>query len=392
MLAILLPDIKNELGLSDSEIGFISGIAFSLFYALMGIPIARLADRYSRRVIVSTAMAVWSAMTAICGLAQSFWQLAIARIMVGVGEAGATPPSHSLISDLYPKDRRAFALAIYALGSPLGIFLGFLLGGWLTQEFGWRVALFSFGVPGLILAFVVFLKLPEPKRGAADSVAADGLTIPLVAVLKTLFSRPTYIHNCVGSGLYTMVYLGLINWTPSYFERNHEMSIAAIGVWLAFVGGGAQLAGVLAGGWLADRLSARSLSWLMRLCGLAVFVAIPFYAAAVMAPTPELGFALLIVPFISSTLQAGPQHATTQGVSPVAMRATAAATYLLIVNLLGGVGTQLMGLLSDYLNKDYGDMALGWAIVIVATFFSLWSALHFALASRTLERDMARAD
>ena len=174
MLAILLPDIKSDLNLSDSEIGFISGIAFSLFYALMGIPIARLADRYSRRVIVSTAMAVWSAMTAICGLAQSFWQLALARVMVGVGEAGATPPSHSLISDLYPKDRRAFALAIYALGSPLGIFLGFLLGGWLTQEFGWRVALFSFGIPGLILAFVVFAKLPEPKRGAADDLRLTG--------------------------------------------------------------------------------------------------------------------------------------------------------------------------------------------------------------------------
>ena len=391
MLAILIPAIKADLDLSDSQIGFITGIAFSLFYAVMGIPIARMADRYSRRIVVSCAMAVWSAMTAVCGLAQSFLQLAVARVLVGVGEAGATPPSHSLIADLYPRERRALALSIYALGSPLGIFLGFLFGGWLAQTFGWRVALYSFGIPGLVLAGVVFAFLKEPVRGQADGVTAPVEPLRLGVTMRTLFSRPTYVHNCIGSGLYTMAYLGLITWTPSFFERNHGMSIGEIGIWLGFIAGGAQLAGVLGGGWLADRLSAYSMRWLMRLCAIAVLIAIPFYALAFLWPDPRLGLLLLVIPFVASTMQAGPQHATTQGVSPIVMRATAAATYLLIVNLVGGLGPQLMGLLSDFLSADYGNMAIGWSLVIVASTISIWSALHFYLASRTIIADIARA-
>jgi MFS family permease len=391
MLAILVPDIKADLDLSDSQIGFITGIAFSLFYAVMGLPIARLADRHSRRLIVSVAMALWSAMTVLCGFAQSFVQLATARVLVGVGEAGATPPSHSLISDFYPRERRALALAIYGLGSPLGIFLGFLLGGWFTQNYGWRFALFSFGLPGLILAVVVYLVLKEPARGAADGVALSGEPPRLGECLKILFSRPTFIHNCAASALYTVVYLSLHTWTPSYFERNYEMSLASIGVWLAFIAGGSQLLGVIGGGWLADRLSVITLRWLMGLCSIAVLLAIPFYALAFLAPSAELGMLLLIVPFIVSAIQAGPQHATTQGVSPVAMRATAAATFLLIVNLVGGLGPQVTGWLSDYLTPKYGDMAIGWAVLIVASVVSVWSAWHFYLASKTLVADMARA-
>jgi len=391
MLAILVPDIKADLDLSDSQIGFITGIAFSLFYAVMGLPIARLADRHSRRVIVSVAMALWSAMTALCGFAQSFIQLATARVLVGVGEAGATPPSHSLISDFYPRERRALALAIYGLGSPLGIFLGFLLGGWLTQNYGWRVALYSFGFPGLVLAGVVFFALKEPTRGAADGVDLSGEPPALGKCLKILFSRPTYVHNCLGSALYTVVYLSLHTWTPSFFERNSELSLASIGVWLAFIAGGSQLLGVLGGGWLADRLSAITLRWLMYLCAISVLAAIPFYALAFLAPKAELGLLLLIVPFVVSTAQAGPQHATTQGVSPVAMRATAAATYLLIVNLVGGLGPQVTGWLSDFLAPKYGSMAIGWAVLIVASVVSVWSAAHFYLASKTLVADMARA-
>jgi len=391
MLAILIPDIKADLELSDSQLGFITGIAFSLFYALMGLPIARLADRYSRRVIISVAMSLWSAMTVVCGLAQNFTQLAVARILVGVGEAGATPPSHSLISDYYPRERRAMALAVYAMGSPLGIFFGFLLGGWLTQTYGWRVALFSFGLPGLVLAAVIFFVLKEPARGAADGIDLSGPTPSLKVTLKTLFSRPTFVHNCLGSGLYTLVYLSFHTWTPSFFERNYEMSMGSIGVWLAFIAGGAQLVGVLGGGWLADRLAAINLRWMMRLCAISVLIAIPFYSLAFLAPGAEAGLLLLIVPFLVSSFQAGPQHATTQGVSPVAMRATAAATYLLIVNIMGGLGPQLTGLLSDQLEPRYGSMAIGWAVLIIASVFSVWSALHFFLASKTLVADMARA-
>jgi MFS family permease len=390
MLSILVPAIKADLALSDTQIGFITGIAFSLFYATMGIPIARLADRYSRRLVVSAAMALWSAMTAVCGLAQNFVQLAIARVMVGVGEAGATPPSHSLIADFYPRERRALAISIYGMGAPFGIFLGFLLGGWLTQAYGWRVALLAFGIPGLILAGAVYVFLGEPRRGAADGLTAPVQAPPLGITLKTLFSRPTYLNNCLGSGFYTIVYLGLLNWMPSFFERAHDMPIGTIGTWLAFIIGGSQLLGVLSGGWLADRLAAVDLGWLMRLCGITVLIAIPFYPLVVLSQSPTLAFVMLFVPFMVGIMQAGPQHATTQGVAPVAMRATAAATYLLIVNLMGGLGPQLVGLLSDALAVQGESRSLGWAMLVVAVSFSLLSAWFFFLASRTLVRDMAR--
>ena len=390
MLSILVPAIKADLELSDTQIGFITGIAFSLFYATMGIPIARLADRHSRRVVVSAAMALWSAMTAVCGLAQNFVQLAIARVMVGVGEAGATPPSHSLIADYYPRERRALAISIYGMGAPFGVFLGFLLGGWLTEAYGWRVALLAFGIPGLVLAGVVFAFLKEPRRGAADRLAVPPQTPPLSITLKTLFARPTYLNNCLASGFYTIVYLGLLNWMPAFFQRTHDLPIGTIGTWLAFIIGGSQLLGVLSGGWLADRLSAVDLRWLMRLCAITVLIAIPFYPLVVFSASPELAFIMLFVPFMMGIMQAGPQHATTQGVSPVAMRATASATYLLIVNLMGGLGPQLVGILSDWLAAGGEAQSLGWAMLLVAVVFSVLSGLFFYLASRTLIHDMGR--
>jgi predicted MFS family arabinose efflux permease len=283
------------------------------------------------------------------------------------------------------------ALSIYAMGSPVGIFLGFLIGAWLAQTYGWRIALFSFGIPGLILAAVIYRYLKEPLRGAADGVTERVHTPGLATTMRTLISRPTYVHNCIGSGLYTMVYVGLMTWTPSFFARNHDMSIAEIGTSLAFVAGGAQLVGVLAGGWLADRLAAQTLRWLMRLCAIAVALAIPFYVGAFLSSSAGLSLVLLVIPFICSSLQAGPQHATTQGVAPIAMRATAAAIYLLIVNLLAGLGPLLIGVASDYLQTDFGSMAIGWSIVAVASVFSVWSALHFFLASRTIVADMARS-
>jgi predicted MFS family arabinose efflux permease len=391
MLSILVPAIKADLDLSDTQIGFITGIAFSLFYATMGIPIARLADRHSRRLVIAAAMGLWSAMTAACGLAQNFAQLAIARVLVGVGEAGATPPSHSLIADLFPRGRRAFALSIYAMGTPFGVFFGFLLGGRLAETYGWRTALFAFGIPGLLLAAVVFMFLKEPDRGAADGIAEPGKSPPLGTTLRTLFSRPTYINNCLASGFYTIVYVALLNWIPSFFSRTHELPISTIGNWLALILGGSQLLGVLGGGWLADRLSAIDMRWLMRLCAIGVVVAIPFYPLALFWPEPTTAFFLLFIPFMISIMQAGPQHATTQGVSPVAMRATAAATYLLIVNLMGGLGPQLVGILSDWFAAAGESRALGTAMVLVAVVFSLLSAVFFYTASRTLITDMNRS-
>ena len=299
MLAVLLPAIKADLQLSDTEIGFITGLAFTLFYATMGIPIARLADRYSRKNIIAIALSVWSVMTALCGLAQNFVQLAVARIMVGVGEAGARPPSHSLIADMFPVEKRARAISVYTLGAPVGILVGFLLGGWITQLYGWRAALFTVGIPGILLALLVYRRLDEPERGAADglsrtmevqppsfrrmpesSEAADGLprtmeVPPFWFSLKTLMASPTFRHLSFATGLYTVLWLGVVQWLPSFFTRSFGLEIGEVSTWLAIILSSSQLIGMLTGGYLADRLGASDLRWYVWVPSLAILVPPP---------------------------------------------------------------------------------------------------------------------
>ena len=390
MLGVLVPDIKADLDLSDAQMGFITGLAFSLFYAVMAVPIARLADRHSRKVVLSVSLAAWSLMTAVCGLAQNFWQLAVSRVLFGVGQAGASPPSHAIIADLFPRDQRAAALATYALGGPVGVFFGFLLGSQLVDAFGWRVALFSFGLPGLVMAVILYRFLKEPARGQSDGEVQTAPPPPLGSTVKTLMSRPTFVHNTIASGLFTIVYLGLVTWLPSYYDRSFDLGMTTIGAWLAVILGLSQLLGIFAGGALADRLATRNLKWLPLISSLGVLASVPLYLVVFSATDPTWAMVALFPPFVLALMQAGPQHATTQGVSPPVMRATAAATYLLLVNLMGGLGPLFVGLLSDTLAGDLGDAALGRSLLIIAVVFSIWSALHFYLASRTFVADVER--
>ncbi|MBL8643364.1 MAG: MFS transporter [Rhodospirillaceae bacterium] len=394
MIGILVPAIKADLGLSDTEIGFITGLAFSLFYALMGIPIARLADRFSRRGIVSIALAVWSAMTCACGLAQNFVQLALARVLVGVGEAGATPPSHAIIADLFPKARRAFALSVYAFGSPMGVIIAYLAGAWLTQEYGWRVTLFAFGVPGIAVAVLIYRALPEPPRGASELNAGDApiTSASLKEALRTLLAKPAFRQNAIGSGLFAFLWFGLLSWAPSFFTRTHAMPLAEVGAWLSLALGLSQLLGVWLGGVLGDKLGARDVRWYPWLCALSMVGSAPFYLVVFLSPTPMLALVALFCAVTISIMQSGPQHWITQAVAGPRMRATATATYLLIVNLISGFGAQIVGVLSDALNPAYGVNSLGMALLGVAIVLSLWSALHFWRIGRTLAADIAAAD
>jgi len=392
MFGVLLPAIKADLRLNDSELGFISGFAFTLFYAAMGIPIGRLADRHPRRLVIAGSLAVWSAMTALCGLAQGFFQLAAARIMIGVGESGATPPSHSLISDLFPARGRAGAISLFSLGSPFGIFLGFLAGGFLVQSLGWRPALFVFGLPGLILASVVLFALPEPPRGASDGLAlTGGPGLPLGRVAAILSARKSFRHVSLGSGLFTVVWLGLITWLPSFFTRTFGLPIGRVGATLAWVLGGAQLIGLATGGVLGDVLAGRDGRWYLWLCTAGSLLPIPFYAIALLAAGPNMAFIAIFPAIMLGVLQSAPALAVVQGVAGVRMRAVAVATYLVIVNLIAGVGSPLIGLLSDWLRPSMGSTALGAAILIVALPFSLWSSWHFWLGARTVREDFAAA-
>ncbi len=384
MFGILLPQIKNELHLSDTELGFVTGTAFALFYATMGVPIARIADRTSRRNVLAIAVGAWSGVVALTGLVQNFWQLAIARVFMGLGEAGATPPSHAIIGDMFPKTTRASALAIYGLGSPVGLMLGFILGGWISQNYGWRAALLAFGVPGAALAVIVRLFLREPARAAAPADAPN-----LGAVVASLLKRPAFVHNTIGGALYALLGLGTIAWAPSFFARVHHMPIAKVGLFLALVLGSSQICGMLTGGFLSDRLAAKDSRWYMWVCALAVICAGPFFALTFLWPTAEMSLVWMFFPFFLGQIKFGPQSAVTQGIAGPERRAVAAAVFFLVNGLAGGFGAQLIGILSDALKADYGDRAIGVAITGIAVVTSIWAAIHFMLAARTVRADFA---
>ncbi len=392
MLAVLLPAIKSDLQLSDTEIGFITGLAFTLFYATMGIPIARLADRYSRRNIIAIALTVWSVMTALCGLAQNFVQLAVARIMVGVGEAGASPPSHSLIADLFPVEKRARAISVYTLGAPVGILIGFLLGGWITQLYGWRAALFTVGIPGILLALVIYRKLHEPERGAADGLPRNTEIQPFWFTLKTLMSSPTFRHLSFATGLYTVLWLGVVQWLPSYFTRSFGLGIGEVGTWLAIILSTSQIIGMVAGGYLADRLGSGDLRWYVWVPSLAILVSTPMFALTFLTQDSTVAFLSLFLPFMIGVMQGPPTFAVAQGLADVRMRAMAAALLLLITNLIGGgIGPQAVGIMSDYLAEQHKQDSLRYSLLAVSLVFGLWSSLHYFLAGKTIRREFRKS-
>lgn len=393
LLGILIPQIKLELDLSDTQIGFISGAAFTILYAFCGVPIARLADRLSRRKIIALSLALWSAMTCLCGLAKSFVQLAVFRILVGIGEAGCTPPSHSLISDYYNQRQRTSALAVYGLGSPIGVFVGFLVGGWMVELAGWRVALIAFGAPGILVALIVYLTLRDAPRGYADGAVGVSEARPEMPVLWEtvcdLWSKKTFRHMVLGGSMYGLIMVAVLVWIPSFFERTHGLKMGVIGTWLAFTNAVPHAVGTLAGGFIADRLARRGVRGPVLLCVFAQIVATPFYALVLLWPDSTGAFLWLIIPSMIGVMQGPVLYATIQSVSSVQTRAVAAALMILIINLIAGIiGPQLVGLASDLMAAAFGTESLGFALLAVATVCGFWSALHFYWASRAIEADL----
>jgi predicted MFS family arabinose efflux permease len=388
VLSILLESIKLDLGLSDMQLGLLSGTAFGLFYATLGIPIARLADVYSRKWVIVVALTIWSLMTALCGAASSFAVLLLCRVGVGVGEAGGSPPSHALISDLFPPEKRGAALGIFSLGVPVGILVGLMAGGWLDETLGWRTAFMVVGLPGLILALIVALTLREPPRGMADGLTASTKGYSAREVIAFLWRSRSFRHTALGSALYAFVGYSFVTWAPSFLKRSHGMESGEVGTWLALIIGIGGGIGVYGGGWLSDRWALRDPRGRSLLPALAMFASLPFWLGAYLTPSTGLALALMVPPATFGLMYQAPALAITQGLSTPAMRATAGAVLLFVINIVGlGVGPAVTGWLSDLLEPRFGSDSLGYALLIVSMALA-GAGYEFWRASHTLAADL----
>ncbi|MEQ1864425.1 MAG: MFS transporter [Micropepsaceae bacterium] len=391
LLGILLPEIKAEFGLTDTELGFLHGTAFAIFYATLGVPIAIYADRGNRKLVIVAATAVWSAMTALCGLAQNYWQLVFARIGVGVGEAGSNPPSHSIISDLFTLKYRGTALAIFSQGVSLGIVVGLYGGAQIAAAYGWRTAFYALGLPGLLIALLVLLTLVEPRRGASDGHAASGDAPPFRETLRFIASQRSLVHILAGATFTTIVGYSGVLWWPSFIMRSHGLSAADMSAFLALVFGLGSGLGIFLGGYLSDLFGRRDVKLMPRVVTLAILIGLPFGTAIYLVDDSTLVFLLIGIPAATGGMYLGPTIAMVQSLVGVRMRTVASALFLFIINLIGmGLGSLLIGGMSDALTPQYGQDALRYTLLIVMA-FNLWAAYHYWRAGNFMEGDLKRA-
>ncbi len=390
ILAILLQPIKNEFHVSDTALGMLAGTTFALFYATLGIPIARLADRASRRNIIAVSLGLFSLMTVVCGLAAQFWQLLLARIGTGVGEAGTGPSAQAIISDLYPPKSRASAQSFYSAGLNIGLLIAFGIGGPIAQAYGWRMAFLAAGVPGLILVFVVMFTMREPVRGHSEQMKDDGMAVPLGTAARFLWSQRSFRYIALGSALCAFSGYGATAFIPAFLIRSHHMTLSEVGHFFALLAGVGGWIGTFAAGIVADRLGRRDIRWNVYVPIGAVFLAVPFAPFFYLAPSTNVALAAAIIPIAMGAVFVGPSVTMVQALVPLRMRATAAAILLFILNIIGlGLGPQAMGAVSDLLHPALGDDSLRYALLL-GPVAGLIAAFCYWRASATLKADLAR--
>ena len=392
ILSILLDPIKKDLGASDTQMGFLTGFAFAIFYTGFGIPIARWADQGTRRSIIAIGLTVWSVMTAVCGLAQNFVHLAIARIGVGIGEAAGSPPAHSLISDYFPPERRASAMSIYNVGIPVGVMIGYLAGGWIEEFFDWRVAFFVVGAPGVLLALLLRFTVREPPRGMSESGPVDTKTESLREVVVYLASMRSFLLLAIACGFSAFSAYGFGSWVPAFLGRVHGMGSGEIGTWIGIESGVGGAIGMVATGLLADRLGRRDPRWYLWLPALSIVVYLPFSFAFLLLDDKTIALTAYFIPVALSSVYLGPAIALVHRLVKVRMRAVASSIMMFLLNLIGmGLGPQTVGIFSDLLAPEYGVESIRWslAIVLISKFVSI--AL-FVLAARYVMRDLRTRD
>lgn len=386
LVVILQEPIKNELGLSDTQLGLLTGLAFAIFYCLVGIPIARYADRNNRRNVIGASLAIWSFMTAITGFVLSFSQMLLARIGVGIGEAGATPSSQAIISDYFPKEKRATAFAIYATSIYIGLFLGFSMGGILEATFGWRQAFMLLGVPGIIFSIIFLFAVKEPPRGYADGVVVTKKQPDFKQSIQLLFSKKTYKYILAASALHSFVGYGFANWIPSFFIRVHEMTVMEVGFWLAIsigIGGGI---GAFSGGFIVDKLVKRDQRWYMWIGIVAIILTIPFSFYTLFTDNKTGAAICYFIPNVLFSLNMGAILTVTQGVVGVQQRALSSAVYYFVLNLVGmGLGPLVVGMLSDYLTPTYGQFSLRYALFMVSIVYTICIYFYWKAGEHLVE-------
>ena len=386
VLVILQESIKKELHLSDTQLGLLSGFTFAIFYVTMGIPIARLADKGNRRNTVTLSLGLWSIMTALSGTARNFVQLLLARIGVGVGEAGGSPPAHAMISDYFPPGKRSTALSIYSTGIYFGVLIGFLMGGYLNQRLGWRVAFFTVGLPGVVFALLFYFTVREPARGASDATIGhpEG-SQSLWDVVRLLASKRSFIFLCLATGLHVFCIYGLINWSPSFLSRLHGLKNTEIGALLGPTFGVGGALGSFAGGWLTDRFGKKDRRLYLRIPAYAILLSIVFAAGALFLRNTTLSVICLGCCASLHSLYLGPAIAVAHSLVPASMRALTSAILFLAINLIGlGFGPLTVGVVSDALAPFLGVESLRWGMSIILL-VSVGSTLLFLLTARYLD-------
>lgn len=386
IMVILQQPIKLEFGLSDTQLGLLTGIMFAVFYAVLGIPFAAWADRGNRRNIIALSLTIWSGMTALSGFAGNFWQLALARMGVGIGEAGGTPPATAMIADIFPAKRRALALGIYTTGISLGILIGFILGGAIAAKYGWRAAFFVAGVPGLFMAAILMLTVKEPKRGAADvSVDQVSDTAPSFRETIAFFASQRAMVSLLLGGVFVCISANaFLVGMPLYFIRVHEVPLSELGIALGLMIGGLGGVGAIVFGALCDKLSERDLRWRPWMILVTGVLALPFIVWFLQAPDKQTAYLAYTIPGVFGLLYASLSYTAMQELAPLRMRAMASAVMLLCLTLLGiGLGPVIVGMLSDYFAPAYGVRSIQRALLVMLGFnvlsigFYLDSAKHY---------------
>jgi predicted MFS family arabinose efflux permease len=398
ILSIMQVALKRDLHLTDTQLGTLTGLSFAIFYTTLALPVARVADRVARKYVLAGALTVWTVMTALSSLAGGYVSLLACRVGVAAGEAGCVPATHSLISDYFPRHRRATAMAVWGLALPLGGMLGFAVGGQLTAAVGWRRAFLLVGLGGLVLVPMVLMFLIEPKRGRFDGASAGEATAPArttSASLRLLWSLRSYRYLVIGEALQAWAQNGMMSWNAPFYSRVHHMPLAELATWLALITGLGGAAGTFLGGALAERMAKSDIRWYMRVPAIAAFLTVPFALGQYFVGDAHLSLILAIAPAIMVNVYMAPGNAVSQSLVPADMRAFTSAVFVLVVSIGGlGLGPTVIGVLSDVLINRFalGEASLRYAlptVVVPATAAALlfWrSSVHLRAELKPLHR------